>query len=395
VRLRLRALIPLALALVLIATTAAHAAAGAGAIKPWGLQNEGGDRDVPLAEALTDAKNNDLLTAHVQAYAGDVAQMKAANPDLVILAYTNAMFAQFWQSKSFPEDWYAHDSSGKRVTNKVTGNFLMVPTSNGWIQNRIDECKLRIAQSGYDGCSLDMLGQASLSLGYVSGAAINPATKAPWTKAEWLRGTATLAARVHDAVSPAGKLVMGNGLSTGALYFDRSAPTKQLVTGMDGGIAEAWMRGSKLSVNGFHDEATWKKDVDLVVDAEKAGKPILTLTKLWVKATQAQKDQWRKYSLASFLLATNGTSYFFFSDRFGASRTATHPWYRLDLGSPAAAYVKQGSVYTRAFTKGRVFVNPTKATVTVALDGAYTTPTGARVTSLKLGPNSGELLRRP
>jgi hypothetical protein len=389
-----RALIPITLALVLASTTAAHAAAGAGAIRPWGLQNEGGDRDVPLAEALDDARNNDLLTAHVQAYAGDVAEMKKVNPSLVILAYTNAMFSQFWQSKSFPEDWYAHDTTGKRVTNKVTGNFLMVPTSEGWIQNRIDECKLRIEQSGYDGCSLDMLGQASLSLGYVSGAAVNPATTKPWTKAEWLKATAALAARVHAAVAPA-KLVMGNGLSTGTLYFDRTAPTKQLVMGMDGGIAEAWLRGSKLAVNGFHDEATWKRDIDLVVDAEKNGKPILTLTKLWVKATQAQKDQWRKYSLASFLLATGGRSYFFFSDRYGASRTATHPWYRIDLGAPAGAYVKQGGVYTREFTKGRVYVNPTGTSFSVALGGSYVTTAGTTVSTLKLAPHTGELLRRP
>jgi hypothetical protein len=384
-----RAIAPFAAALAALALAAPALAAGAGVIKPWGLQNEGGDRDVPLEQALVDARSNDLLTAHVQAYAGDVAAMRRANRDLLILAYMNAGFSQFWQSKHFPEDWYAHDRTGARVRNRVTGNYLMVPTNEGWVQNRIEECRLRLAASGYHGCDLDMLGQASLSTGYVTGVAMNPATGREFTRAEWLAATAELAARVRAAVTP--KLVMGNGLSTGTLYF---GGTRQLLAGMDGGIAEAWMRGSKLAVDGFHDAATWKKDVDLIVDAEAQGKPILTLTKLWVRSTQAQKDQWRTYSLASFLLATNGRSYFFFSDRFGASRTASHPLYTLDIGTPLGPYANRDGVYTRNFSAGRVLVNPSRRIRTVALGGTYLTPTGNRVTTVKMGPNTGKILRR-
>ena len=122
---------------LLALTMSALAAGGVGVIKPWGLQNEGGDKDVPRKKAVKHALNNDLLTAHVQAYKGDVAAMKRANPRLIILAYMNALYAHTKEGDKYPADWYMRDSNGDRVRNRNTGNWLMNPAKVFPLEGRV------------------------------------------------------------------------------------------------------------------------------------------------------------------------------------------------------------------------------------------------------------------
>lgn len=371
--------------------------AGAGIIRPWALQNEQGGYDVPQSEAVQDASRHQLITAHKFAYGGDVPAMREANPGVFVYAYVNATFAQADEGSKYPAAWYALDAQGRRVQNRNTGNFMMDPGHEGWILNRINECRTRITTLGYHGCSLDVLGLAPLSGSFVTTPAVNPRTRAAWTKVDWINATANLARRVNLEMDKSGWVTIGNGLSTGALYFDRANPTKRLLDVMHGGMAEAWLRGASVGVNTYRSESAWKKDVDMLVSAEAAGKPILTLTKMWVaSATQAQKDTWRKYSLASYLLGANGRSYFYFSDGFSASRTAGHPWYQTDIGTPTGAYGKVGSVYSRSFTRGRSMVNPSLSTVTVPVSGTWRTIDGRTVSgSVTLQPNGSEILVAP
>ncbi len=271
---------------------------------------------------------------------------------------------------------------------------MMAPVNDGWITSRIDECKSRVLTLGYDGCALDVLGLAPMSAGFVTALPINPRTHMTWTKVDWITATAGLAARVTAATHAMGKVTIGNGLSTGAYYFDRANPTWRLLSAMDGGIAESWLRGAHVGVNTYRTESAWKNDVDMLVDAEANGKPILALTKMWAPATQAQKDTWRRYSLASFLLGTGGRSYFYFSDAFNASRTAGHPWYSTDMGSPVGPYAKIDNVYQRSFNKGRVLVNPSSNTFTVPLGiGTYHTIDGQTASgSVVLAANGAQIL---
>jgi hypothetical protein len=376
---------------LLALTMSALAAGGAGVIKPWGLQNEGGDKDVPRKKAVKHALNNDLLTAHVRAYKGDVAAMKRANPRLIILAYMNALYAHTKEGDKYPADWYMRDSKGDRVRNRNTGNWLMNPAKQGWIDNRIAECKSRMRESGYDGCSLDMLGLASLSLGYVNA---RPAHEdgSLWTADQWLDATARLARSINKAVKK--RLVYGNGLSTAGLYFGQN--TRRLAVQMNGGIAEAWLRGSKTGVKDYPGEKRWRKEIKMIRDVQRMHKPILTLTKLWVRATDKQQDKWRRFALGSFLIATNGKSYFFFSSSFGASRVADHAWYHTRLGSPLGRHRKKQGVYTRNFTRGKVIVNPTGSFRKFRLSKQFVNLSGARVgRTVTLAPHGAQILRRP
>ena len=378
----------------LVATSmSSAAAAGTGVLSPWAVESENpnpSQKPVAVATAVKDAHDFNLIIAHPVDYQGDVAQMRAANPRLVLLAYENATFAQKAQGAGLPESAFSHDKNGNRIKNPATGDLLMDPSNQAWITTRMFECKSFVASTGYDGCYLDLLGLAPLKTPFVSGVAINVATGQPWTPAQWLQATGWLAGAVRAAVHPA--VLYGNGLSNGSLFWDSN--TKQLVVNLDGGIAEAWIRGSHDPESAFPTAALWKQNVDMLAYVEGQGKPLLTLTKLWVKASPAQVAQWMQYTLASFLLGTQGLSEFFFSSGQTVSRTTPCAWCSLNLGAPLGQYGPVGAAFGRTFTNGRVFVNPTRATVKLSLGGKYYTVTRQAVSTVVLAPNSGLVLTK-
>jgi hypothetical protein len=135
------------------------------------------------------------------------------------------------------------------------------------------------------------------------------------------------------------------------------------------------------------------------MDTNALGKNVQVTTALPTSATDAQIDQWRKYAYATYLIGNNGRAYFEFVP-YSKPRGSelSNPLYTLDIGSPThtastAAGYANGGWFERSFTKGKVLVNPTTAAVTVSLGGSYLLPNGATITSLTLGPNSGEILR--
>src|SRR5579871_1253976 len=201
---RVAAALPLVLALLCVTfaavSAAPAAAAGSSALIPWAPESENPASNatpVPPAQAMQDAANFNFLTAHVIAYEGEVPAMKRVNPNLRVFAYLNATFAQDYQGTTFPSQDYELDSTGHKIINVKSGNFLMNPSQTDWIQSRINECEADVRQSGYDGCFLDLLGAAPLGPGFVSAMPINPATKQVWTKGQWLAATASLAGKVR------------------------------------------------------------------------------------------------------------------------------------------------------------------------------------------------------
>jgi len=364
-------------------------AVSAGILRPWAPENEAATHSTTADDALADASEFDLIVALRSTYRSYVGAMMQADPGLRLLAYMNGSFAQKGEATAYPESWYARDAQGAKIQSTGWGNYLMDVSNPAWIANRADTCASFIAYSGYQGCMLDMLGVAPLLPGYLTSLPIDPATGKVWAQSEWLAATAALATQVRAAVSP--HVVFGNGLGNGRRYFGSPA-SAQLLSGLDGGIAEAWIRSAGQGIGTFPTEAYWKQDVDMLADAAARGKAVLTLTKVWVEGTTAQKDAWHEFALASFLLGSNGSSYFSFSYDRGDDPTAGHPWDDVDLGDPIGPYAKADGVYQRAFTAGKVLVNPTRNTYVVALDRPYRTLEGTVVTSVTIGPDTGVVL---
>lgn len=379
---------------------AAGKAPGSGDIMPWALQAENPGANVapvPLATAKIDAGNFDLIIAHAVAYssAGEVKAMKTVNPKLKVLMYMNSTFAQAatsgpgpagdynqcpGQTHAFPTSWYETDVTGKTyIINPTSKNCLMVPTNPLWIANRVAMCETEAVAAGYDGCYLDDLGLGPLRAGYLNAPPVNPAKHAIWTTTDWLAATAALAKGVHTKVITKKLALYGNGLTDGPSYFTQK--TSVIMGGVDGGIAEGWLRSATSSPTAFPTAAAWLQNVNMIGAVEKLGKPLLTLTKCWGPSPSstctAVDTQWLQYSLGSFLLGTGGKSMFFFSPSSSASRTSNYLLYsQAALGTPSGLMAASGAAYTRKFATGFVVVNPGTASVVVPLGGTYFTVPG-------------------
>jgi hypothetical protein len=394
---KLRRTLSVALALAFLAICALPITATAGLpegkAQLWSNENSASTHNPTLAEALEDAASFDLITPLKGTYREYVPAMKAVNPDLVLLSYMNGSLAQSSEGDVFPDEWYLKDATGARVVSGTWGNYLMNPSSEGWIGNRISVAQEFIAFSGYDGVLMDVMGTAPIDEDYSSGVPINPATGQAWTKAQWLAATSNLAARVKTAVTP--KIVFVNGIGSGPRYFNPAASSSQLLDGIDGGHAEAFLRNAKEPISRYPTTKNWVKEIEMLTDATARGKSVLTLTKVWAEGTQAEKDSWHRYALASFLLGAGEKTYFTFQYARDDDPTITRPIWSTNVGSPLGSYSQMANgAYRRDFANGISLVNPTTATVTVPLEGTYLTLEGALVTNMTLAPNQGDVLIR-
>ena len=321
-------------------------------------------------EAKEVARYHDVIVATPGAFKGLVPAMRSVNPRVRVIAYVNSSFvgkSQGPSSGAFPAAWYMRDANGNPVQSKYD-NYMMDVSNPDWTANRQTTCKNTANASGYDGCSLDMLGTAPLDSGYTKTTPINPKTKQKWTEAEYYAATTKLAKAVRDYSAPL--IVSGNGLRSGISYFDNAAPSKQLFDGTADDIAEAFVRPGPAGVSYRRTEAQWKQDVDMLVDAGKSGHGVCTLTKIWGDGSPAQKDAVHELTLATFLMGTSGRSFFYASYQEEPDSTVVHPWWKSNVGTPAGSYpsyAKVGDVYIRTFTNAVVVVNPTTSPANVTL----------------------------
>ena len=381
----------LAAAALPAAAAPAPAAVGSGVLRLWAPASVGRVPGLDRAKALQIARDHDLVLAQGSVFAPYADAMRAANPRLRLIAYVNGSFAGSREGSRYPDAWYLRDASGARVTSLRYGNFMMDVREPGWIGTRTTACRTVTDRSDYDGCYLDVLGSSPVGEDYVSGRALNPATGRPWTYAEWLSGTAALAGEVRRAAAP--RLVQGNGLTDGPRYF---APihARTLFSTLDTVIAEGFVRSGRAALTTFPTATEWQQNVAMLQDAERQGKRVLAITKLWAEGTPQQKDAWHEYSLATFLMGAGGRSRYYLSYEESQDPTSVHPWWRTDLGQPTGAMTGSAGVHSRSFERGRVLVNVSRQTVRVPLGGSYRTLYGRTVTSVTIPPDRARVLTR-
>ena len=78
--------------------------------------------------------------------------------------------------------------------------------------------------------------------------------------------------------------------------------------------------------------------------------------------------------------------------KIAGQENAWYPFYDVDLGEPNGDPQPSGGGFLREFTKGAVAVNPTQASLTIALPRRYTTLTGDAVEKVALPAKHGALL---
>ena len=157
-----------------------------------------------------------MIAAQASVFPKYVTAMKAANPNVRIVAYINGTFDLSSGGTGYPAAWYETSGSGARIRSAF-GNYLLDPGNSSWQQSVAQQCSAAIVKSHYDGCFIDTLGTAPLDAGYVTGLPMHPATHAVWNGTAWLTATTAIASAVQS--NNPGAVVLANGLANGAKYF--------------------------------------------------------------------------------------------------------------------------------------------------------------------------------
>lgn len=394
--------------IVLMATTAALigqvAPAGAATVVPlpptgtylarWAATHMANDQVVTQAQATAIAQQYNVITVNATTFAPYVASMHQANPNLKMLPYHNAAFA--YSTTDYPSSWYARNANGGFVQSTAYGNYMMDMRNRSWLNAAAQLCLADRSTHGFDGCYYDMLTTGPLDPGFLTSQPIDPATGAVWTKANYVSALVAAVQVIRD-VNP-GVPIVGNTLGGGNSYFKTDgSSTRPVLDGLDAGHEEDFLHTASQKATQYPTQKAWINAINVLVDAGARGDSVMAQTKLWVAATPAQIDSWYRFAAASFLLGTNGSSYFTFStSRTMAAATATFPYDQVNIGTPTGPYAAVSGAYERTFTGGLVLVNPSTASATVSLAGSYTDIDGGTryTTTITLAPDQAVVLSK-
>lgn len=343
-----------------------------GLIHRWAALNQVKHEKLTKAQIQSLARNVDLVVVK-NTDTRTVTLLKAANPRLVTLVYSNGAFAQKNEGSRFPPSWYARDAAGNQITMPNFGNYLMDISNQAWIDQVVATCLAYKQQSGADGCYTDMLMTSPLFKNYVSAKPINPATGQVWTFPDFQAQVGVIA----DAVAAAtGGIDAANGVANGTRYYAKNGGSSKPITDhVAAAHSEIWIRDRTLSVTTWPAVTAWRQDIDMVAEAEAQGRVLMIETKLWPKgggpaATPELATQWRDFVRASYLLGGAGQSTWllFDVDRTFAGMFAADPADAAPIGTPTGPYaVQAGGAYVRGFTTGFVAVNPGTGSLVVTL----------------------------
>jgi hypothetical protein len=362
----------------------------------WSPTYMSNDHHYTRGQAVALARRVDLVAAMPVAFQHHVRAMRAANPQLRVLAYANATLADPSTVRGLPEQAFAHDAHGHRIKANGWGTYLMEPSSSAWQRAANRECDDRAHAGRYDGCLVDMLTLGIYSKGFVSGLPVVPGTHRVYSQAEYRQRLETLGAS-YQRLSPS-LMHVDNSVENGYRYWRASVASRPLVSGLKGAQMEDFLRGAYDGATAVPGGSDWRRDLRVVQDLESKHITGLFTTKLWSGATRSQAARWDAYAMSTFLLGANGHSYFAFTrSRDKAGATGANAPYRMPkgIGAPTSGAHRLGSgAFERSFQRGLAVVNPSGHATTVRLGGTYRALGGHRTSVLHLGPRTGDVLVR-
>jgi hypothetical protein len=318
--------------------------------------------------------------------------LRAANPSIQLYVYTNGMFGQSKDCKSYPSSWKLHTSSGAEIYSKTNKNCLMNPYSTqsygghaGWTAQVVATCKADLATApAASGCFLDQMSGVGVS-NFCTGVPIDPLTNKAFTAGQYL----TAVARVGNAVA-ATTHVIGNAYESGRKYF--TTPTSQLdSSAMQAFEAEHWLGSTQ--PRDAETLSVWQQSIQMLIDSQAHGKAVLAS----FGDMSTNTAQWQAFNVASVLLGNDGHALLHFESGSQTQLQLNGPIFHMAIGSPSVTkstvggYLS-GGVYQRAYSNGLVLVNPSGKSVKVKLSKSYHTPSGSSVTSVAMAPFTGQVL---
>lgn len=359
----------------------------------WAPAFMSSDHHFSRRQALAAARRFDLVAALPTAFAHDVRAMRGTNPHLILLAYSNAMLTSPRTAAGLGAGKFAHDQSGRRIRSAGFGQYLMEPSASGWRRSSVRGCAERVAESGYNGCLLDMLTLGVFAPGYLSALPVVPGTHTPYTQRQWRRQLLGLA---HRFAQNRPRLTFAaNAVGNAYRYWEAPVSSRPIVRALPAAMMEDFLRGATDPVAAFPTGREWRRNLAVIRDFESHARTGLFVTKLWVTATPHLVRQWEAYCFATFLLAANGHTYIGFTrsrDRAGALGLDLPFQLPRRIGTPRSGAREIGGTFRRSFSRGLVIVNPTMQARSIRLHRAYRRLDGSVERSADLAAHSGEVL---
>lgn len=322
------------------------------------------------------AENNAVLVGPPgsSVYKMEMPYLRGWNPSLRILMYDLGPYtikgsALYDDVMANHPGYFARDANGNLITVKgasgssdFPNNYLMDITNPGWQQIMAHRVASNLARDGYDGVYLDSYGLGAINGSSVTGIPVDPASGTSYTRLEWASGLAQGADAVKAAIGD--KFAFSSGLVNGYAYFSYTHVIAD--SALDGIMTDSWLRAGNTSPDSFPTVAQFQRNLDMVEDLQTHGKYLFAWTKVWTTATDAQKDLWNRFALATYLLVTEDRALYTFNPAFNIDRTTV--WYsneRAALGLALGPYTVSNGEYTRQFEHGTVTVNPAARTASI------------------------------
>ena len=306
---------------------------------------------------------------------GDPAPFHRGNPQVKCIIYSLGPYVNKAELRTLAPEAVAHDASGEVVKARDWPNWLIVPDNPKLLEYERGLVHKLMAQD-YDGLFIDSLGTAPIDSNYLLAKAVNPATRHPYIAEEWLAAENKQVRAAKEAL-PQGKLLFMNGLGPGTRYWrePEAASPRVLLDQFDGAMSESIWRTAGSPLDQWPSPENWMLDIRMVQDVDRRGLIGFWWTKCGSVVGATPKDeethqslvpQWRRFALASYLLAAGPKSYFNFlaGDKKLNDAAQYYPEYDAPLGvaqGPMRELAK--GVYYRSFSGGLVIVNPTGSTI--------------------------------
>jgi hypothetical protein len=341
----------------------------------------------------TTAKRSNYVV--LQAWDGArAAQLKAANPNLVVLMYQNASAMTkgagpngiyssgvgYEQADTAHPDWFLKDTSGKRIVESGYDWVYMADLGNAAYQDAWATTVINRLKSGpWDGVFMDDVNLTAMYHTDPSKIALYP------NDASYQAATRSMLAAVGPRLRAAGKLAIPNIGS----WSGWPTVAKDWLQFVDGGMDEMFVKWSQTPGVGYRPTIDWKTQIAAIQAAESMGKRYLAVTQAGSGDTQAQRYGW-----ASVLMAAKDTTAYLAGTNYN-SDPEWLPDYDAPIGQPSGAMTALGNgAYTRRFTNGLVVVNPSSSSVKVAFGGAYSGSGLTNATSATLAPDTALVLTK-
>jgi hypothetical protein len=314
--------------------------------------------------------------------------LKTENPNILIFGYCDAIAAHpvndFWSTVNANEGWFLHDVNGSRITSTEYGWYLMDISSSGWRQFYSSYVNSQLNGSLFDGVFADDVWN-QLSFGLLSNSSDIPNSAI----SNWHSNMIGMLQYVEGNIVSGKKVIVNTDEYLTHDYLDV----------VDGKMDEGFAHPSWWELNDYY-------PIDYTIDYINAMARDSATGKIFVSdngaiipddpnsATLAEVAQNVNYCYAATLLATNGANcYFTYNNWY--SNDGSEGYYQImntGLGSPSGSYYLNWSVYMRDFTGGKVLFNPSGNSYNVILGKNYYLMNGTIVSSIVLGPYSGEIL---